>query len=146
METIQQLLEHKADQQVWSIEPEVSVQDAMRRMADHNIGALPVLQGDKLVGMISERDIARKLFIIDRPAHAVRVSEVMSSPVIYVLPHQTRDDCMALVTNKRVRHLPVLDQGKLLGVISIGDLVRATIAEQQFIIEQLEHYITDTWK
>ncbi len=144
METMQQLLEQKAGRETWSIAPDATVKDAMQWMADHNIGALPVLQADKLVGIVSERDITRKIFILDRPARAIKVSEVMSSPVIYVLPHQTRDECMALMTNKRVRHLPVLDQGRLIGVISIGDLVRATIAEQQFIIEQLEHYITDT--
>ncbi len=146
METMRQLLEQKADQAIWSIAPNATVQDAMQRMADHNIGALPVVQADKLVGIVSERDIARKIFLFDRSARAIKVSEVMSSPVIYVLPHQTRDECMALVTNKRVRHLPVLDEGRLLGVISIGDLVRAVMAEQQFIIEQLEHYITDTWR
>jgi CBS domain-containing protein len=145
METVRQLLDQKARQETWSIAPDDTAQDAMQRMADHNIGALPVMQADRLVGIVSERDIARKIFLFDRPARGIKVSEVMSSPVIYVLPHQTREDCMALVTNKRVRHLPVLDQGKLLGVISIGDLVRAALAEQQFIIEQLEHYITDTW-
>lgn len=144
METVKQLLQDKAVGSTWAVSPDATADEAMRLMTEKNIGALPVVENGQLVGIVSERDFARKLFLIARPVTAIKVSELMSSPVVYVLPHQTRDECMALVTSKRTRHLPVLENGRLIGMVSIGDLVRSALSEQQFIIEQLEHYITDS--
>lgn len=145
MESVRQLLQDKPEGSTWTISPDATADEAMRLMTEENIGALPVLDDKgQLIGIVSERDFARKLFLMARPVTAIKVGELMSSPVVYVLPHQTRDECMALVTSKRTRHLPVLEDGRLIGMVSIGDLVRATISEQRFIIEQLEHYITDT--
>ena len=101
-----------------------------------------VVERGQVVGIVSERDYARKLVLMARSSRDTLVSEIMSSPVMYVHPHQTSDECMALMTQNRLRHLPVMDDGRLIGLVSIGDLVKATIDEQQFIIEQLEHYIS----
>ena len=140
MKTVRQLLQGKPPG-AFGIPPDASVHDAMKLLAEKNVGALLVLAGDKLVGIISERDLARKLFLHDKPPKETPVREVMTQQVIYVLPNHTNEDCMALMTDKRVRHLPVLEGGRILGVISIGDLVKDIISEQQFIIQQLEHYI-----
>ncbi|MDH3210200.1 MAG: CBS domain-containing protein, partial [Burkholderiaceae bacterium] len=106
-----------------------------------NIGALLVMKGAEIVGIITERDYARKIILTGRSSKETPVSDVMNSPVQYVRPSHTTDQCMALMTRSRLRHLPVIDDGKLLGLLSIGDLVKNIISEQQFIIEQLEHYI-----
>lgn len=127
---------------VWSIEPSASVFDALGLMAEKEIGALVVLEGTKLVGLISERDYARKVALMGRTSPTTRVDEIMVTRVVYAQPDQSIDECMALMTEKRVRHLPVLDGEELVGIISIGDLVKSIISEQQFIIEQLERYIT----
>lgn len=127
---------------VWSIEPGASVYDAMKLMAEKEIGALMVMEGTKLVGLISERDYARKVILQGRASRTTEVKEIMTSRVVYAQPEQNIEECMALMTEKRVRHLPVIDEGQLLGVISIGDLVKSIITEQKFIIEQLERYIT----
>jgi len=111
-------------------------------MAEKNIGALVVVEQGQIVGLVSERDYARKLVLMARSPTDTLLGDIMSSPVLYVRPHQTSDECMALMTENRLRHLPVMDHGQLIGLVSIGDLVKATISEQQFIIEQLEHYIT----
>lgn len=140
MKTVRQLLGVKG-QEVYSIAPEASVHDAMALMAQKNIGALLVLEDGKLVGLVSERDFARKLYLLERSPKDVKVREIMTTDVVYVRPDQTNEECMALVTEKRVRHLPVLEKGRLIGIISIGDLVKDTIGEQQFIIQQLENYI-----
>lgn len=126
---------------VWSIAPDVSVYDAMKLMADKEIGALMVMEGTKLVGIISERDYARKVILQGRSSKSTQVREIMTTRVVYAQPDQNIEECMALVTEKRVRHLPVIDEGQLVGVISIGDLVKSIISEQKFIIEQLERYI-----
>lgn len=140
MKTVRQLLQGKGSQ-ILTISPNATVYDAMKLMADRNIGALLVIDGEKLAGIVSERDIARKLYMQEKPAKQIPVSEIMTKQVVYVRPDHTNEDCMALMTDKRVRHLPVLDGGRVIGVISIGDLVKDTISEQQFIIQQLEHYI-----
>ncbi|MBI2091328.1 MAG: CBS domain-containing protein [Deltaproteobacteria bacterium] len=127
---------------VWSIEPGATVYDAMKLMADKEIGALMVMEGTKLVGLISERDYARKVILLGRSSKTTEVKEIMTSRVVYAQPDQNIEECMALMTEKRVRHLPVMEEGELVGVISIGDLVKSIIAEQKFIIEQLERYIT----
>lgn len=140
MKSVRQLLQGKGGK-ILSIEPDASVHDAMKLMADTNVGALLVLEHGKLAGIVSERDFARKLFIQDKSPRQLKVHEVMTRNVCYVGPDQTSDDCMALMTEKRVRHLPVIDGSNVLGVVSIGDLVKDTISEQEFLIKQLEHYI-----
>ncbi|OFZ71862.1 MAG: inosine-5-monophosphate dehydrogenase [Betaproteobacteria bacterium RBG_16_64_9] len=141
MTIVAHLLKSKPDQAVHTASPDMSVQEAMTRMADKNVGALVVLDGDSIAGIVSERDYARKVPFKGRSAKDTLVRDIMTSRVLYVRPGQTSEECMALMTGHRLRHLPVLDKGKLVGVISIGDLVKDIIAEQQFIIEQLEHYI-----
>lgn len=141
MKPIAQILKAKPDQEVWHIGPEASVFEAASLMTHKNIGALLVLDTAQVVGIVTERDIARKLPLANRSPQEMLVGELMHAPVEYVLPTHTNEECMALMTDKRVRHLPVLDDGKLVGLVSIGDLVKDIISEQQFVIEQLEHYI-----
>ena len=140
MKTIKRLLEAKG-YDIWSITPDASVYEAIKLMAGKNVGALLVLESGKLVGVISERDCTRRLILKERVPKDTQVREVMTSGVIYVRPDQTVEDCMALMTAKRVRHLPVLADGQLIGIVSIGDLVKDVISEQEFMIQQLEHYI-----
>ena len=140
MKRVKDILDVKG-REIWSIEPDASVYDAMKLMADKEIGSLMVMEGTKLVGIISERDYARKVILQGRSSRTTQVREIMTSRVVYAQPDQNIEECMALVTEKRVRHLPVIDEGQLVGVISIGDLVKSIISEQKFIIEQLERYI-----
>lgn len=142
MKSVAHILKSKADAGVHSIAPTASVYDALKLMAEKNIGALLVMEGADIVGIVTERDYARKIALLGRSSPQTRVSEVMTVAVMFVDPDQTTDHCMALMTEHRLRHLPVVDGGKLIGLISIGDLVKDIISEQQFIIEQLEHYIT----
>lgn len=123
------------------IAPTATVFDALRLMAEKEIGGLLVMDGEKVVGIFTERDCARKVALMARSSKETLVREVMTSPVMYVRPEQTSEECMALMTENRLRHLPVIENGKLVGPISIGDLVKDIISEQQFIIDQLEHYI-----
>ena len=118
--------------------------EAIELMAEKVVGALLVMEGSNVVGVISERDYARKVILKGRSSKETRISEIMTTRVIYVRPDHTLEECMALMTEKRIRHLPVLDAGNLIGVLSIGDLVKAIIAEQKFIIDQLTHYISGT--
>ena len=141
MKTVAQLLRTKRNE-VLSISPEAPVFEALGVMADKNVGALLVVDGESLVGIFSERDYARKVVLRGKSSKETPVREIMSSRVLYVRPDQSVDECMALMTDKRVRHLPVLDQAKVVGVISIGDVVKAKIEEQEFVIEQLQNYIT----
>ncbi len=141
MKSVAEILRSKPDQTVYNIAPGASVYDALRLMADKNIGALLVMEEGKIVGILSERDYARKVVLMDRSSKQTAVREVMTSSVMYARPDQTNQECMALMTNNRLRHLPVIDNGKLLGLVSIGDLVKGIISEQQFTIEQLQHYI-----
>ncbi|MBI2539635.1 MAG: CBS domain-containing protein [Deltaproteobacteria bacterium] len=140
MKRVKDILDVKG-REIWSIAPDISVYDAMKLMADKEIGSLMVMEGTKLVGIISERDYARKVILQGRSSRTTQVKEIMTSRVVYAQPDQNIEECMALVTEKRVRHLPVIDEGQLVGVISIGDLVKSIISEQKFIIEQLERYI-----
>jgi CBS domain-containing protein len=142
MKSVAQVLKSKPRQAVETVAPSTPVFDALQRMADRNIGALLVLEEQKIVGIVTERDYARKIALLGRASKATPVRDIMSFPVMYVRPDQTNEECMALMTDNRLRHLPVVDQGKLIGLISIGDLVKDIISEQKFIIEQLEHYIT----
>jgi CBS domain-containing protein len=141
MKSVAQILKTKLEQTVHTITPSTSVFEAVRQMAEKNIGALLVMEDVKIVGIITERDYARKIVLIGRSSKETAVRDVMTSPVMYVRPDQTNEECMALMTDNRVRHLPVMDSGKLIGLISIGDLVKDIIAEQKFTIQQLEHYI-----
>jgi CBS domain-containing protein len=142
MKTAAQILGSKPDQAVHTIAPNATVYEAVKVMADKNVGALVVVERAKVVGIVSERDYARKVVLMARSSKDTPLRDIMSSPVMYVHPEQTSDECMALMTQNRLRHLPVMDGDQLIGLISIGDLVKATISEQQFIIEQLEHYIS----
>lgn len=141
MQTVQDLLRAKG-RQTFSIEPDATVDEALQRMAEHNVGALVVVDDGRLAGIVSERDYARKVELRGRRARETRVREIMSSRVFVVHLGQSLNDCMALMTEKRIRHLPVVDAGRLAGVISIGDVVKAIISEQEFVIAQLEGYIT----
>ncbi len=141
MATVSQILKSKSDQAVHTIAPTASVYDSIKLMAEKNIGALMVLEGGKIVGLVTERDYARKVVLMAKSSKDTPVREIMTSQVMYVRPEQTSEECMALMTENRVRHLPVLDQGRLIGLVSIGDLVKDVISEQKFLIEQLEHYI-----
>jgi CBS domain-containing protein len=141
MTTVAHILNSKSDHTVFTIAPTASVFDAVKLMADKSIGALVVMEGGKVVGIITERDYARKIVLMARSSKETAVREIMTTSVIYVGPDHTSEDCMVLMTEHRVRHFPVIDAGKLLGLISIGDLVKDIISEQKFIIQQLEHYI-----
>ncbi|CCD40224.1 FOG: CBS domain [Candidatus Paraburkholderia kirkii UZHbot1] len=141
MATVAQVLNSKPDQTVYTIAATASVFDAIKLMADKHIGAVIVTEGDEIVGIMTERDYARKVVLMDRASKQTPVHDIMTSHVRYVRPDQTTDDCMALMTDKRMRHLPVIENGKLVGMISIGDLVKNIISEQQFTIQQLEYYI-----
>lgn len=141
MTTARQILNSKPDKSIYTTSPAASVFDALKLMAEKNIGALLVMEGETVVGLLTERDYARKIVLMQRSSKETPVRDIMTSQVMYVRPDQTSEECMVLMTENRVRHLPVMDQGKLLGLISIGDLVKDVISEQKFIIEQLEHYI-----
>lgn len=142
MTSVAQVLKSKPDQVVYTIEASDSVYNAIRLMAEKQIGALLVTDGASIAGIITERDYARKIVLMDRSSKTTAVRDIMSPHVRFVQPDQTTYDCMALMTERRMRHLPVMDSGKLVGMVSIGDLVKEIIAEQKFTIEQLEHYIT----
>ena len=142
MKTAANVLKSKDLQSVHAVAPEASVFDAIKLMADKNIGALLVMEAGEVAGIITERDYARKVVLTSRSSKETPVREIMTSAVMYVRPDQTNEECMVLMTENRLRHLPVIDGGRLLGIISIGDLVKDIIAEQRFTIEQLEHYIS----
>ncbi len=141
MITVSQLLQEKGAD-TWSVPPDMKVYDALKLMAEKNVGALLVLDGRKLVGIFSERDYARKVILKGKASKTIPVREIMTEEVLYVRPSHSIEECMALMTSKRIRHLPVLEDDNLLGVISIGDVVRVLISEREFTIKQLENYIT----
>ena len=140
MASVKQILQGKGHD-VWSIGPEASVYDAIEMMADKEVGALTIVDGDSLVGVVTERDYARKVILQGRSSKDTKIKDIMTSRVAYASPEQSVEECMGMMTEKRIRHLPVMDGDKLLGIISIGDLVKAIIEEQQHVIEQLEQYI-----
>ncbi|MCK6554996.1 CBS domain-containing protein [Candidatus Binatia bacterium] len=141
MNTVRDILNAKGGK-VWSVSPDLTVFDTLRLMADHNIGAVLVVEFERPVGMFSERDYARQVVLKGKTSKDTPVSEVMSTQVVFVRPTQKLEECMALMTDKRVRHLPVLEDERVIGVVSIGDVVKAVISEKEFIIEQLATYIT----
>ena len=140
MASVRHLLDGKGNA-IYSVGPEDPVLEAIQLMADHHVGALLVMKGDEIAGIVSERDYARKVILLGRSSSSTPVWQIMSSPVFTVSPEQTVDDCMRLMTQQRVRHLPVVERGRVVGVISIGDLVKAVIEDQRHTIEQLEDYI-----
>jgi len=139
--TAADILKSKPNQAIFAIGPRASVYDALQLAADKGVGALLVMEDERVIGIVTERDYARKVALLSRSSKDTAVSEIMTTAVMYVHPKQTNAECMALMTDKRIRPLPVMDEGKLLGLISIGDLVKDIISEQQFIIQQLQHYI-----
>jgi CBS domain-containing protein len=140
MITVRHLLDGKG-RAIYSVEPEAPVLEAIRAMAAHHVGALLVMQGATLSGIVSERDYARKVILMGRSSADTPVRDIMSTPVLTVSPDDSVQRCMQIMTDRRVRHLPVIEGGRVIGMVSIGDLVKAVIAEQQQQIEQLETYI-----
>ena len=141
MKTVRDILKVKGGE-IWRIKPDASVFEALELMAEKKVGALMVMDGERVAGIISERDYARKIILLGRSSPNTMVKEIMTSAVVYTHLEQPIEECMALMTDKRIRHLPVMEEEKLVGVISIGDLVKSIIEDQKFIIEQLERYIT----
>ena len=144
MHTVRQLLQTKGNE-VWSVAPQTTVYQVLELMADKNVGALVVVAGRKVVGIFTERDYARKVILKGKDSKTVAVGELMTKNVLYVGPDETIDKCMALMTDKHTRHLPVLEKGQLVGLISIGDVVKSVISDQQFTIQELERYIVGGW-
>jgi len=143
MKLIKHVLKLKGSSEIWHIKPESPVYDALQMMADKNVGALIVMQSEKVVGVISERDYARKIILLGKSSKETLVREIMTSPVIYTTPNETIERCMALMTTKHIRHLLVIDGEKLVGIISMGDLVKTIIGSQKELIRQLENYIQE---
>jgi len=142
MQTVHDILKKKGSE-ICSVSPDTSVYDALKLMAEKNIGAVLVMQAGRPVGILSERDYARQVILKGKASKDTPVREIMTARVIFVRPEQSVEDCMALMTDKHIRHLPVLEGETLLGILSIGDVVKAVISEKQFRIEQLENYITN---
>lgn len=143
MATVRDMLKTKGFE-VWSVTPDASVFDALKLMAEENIGAVLVMESDNLIGILSERDYARKVILHGKSSAETPAREIMTERVMCVGPEDSAEQVMALITEKKIRHLPVLEDGELIGLISIGDVVKATIAQKEFIIEQLEEYIKGT--
>ncbi|MDC7712580.1 CBS domain-containing protein [Vogesella sp. LYT5W] len=141
MQTVRQLLANKAIKDLISVGPEMTVFQALQVMAERDVGAILVMEMGDVVGIFSERDYARRIVLLGRTSAGTKVRDIMTSKVIFVSPEQSIGECMALMTERRIRHLPVMEDNRVIGLLSIGDLVHATIAEQQFVIEQLVKYI-----
>ena len=142
MNTLRTILKNKPSTEVWSVGPGDSVLDAIKRMAELGIGALLVMEGEQLVGVVSERDYARKIILKGRRSDTTTVAEVMSGEVITATPTMTAQHCLGMMTEGHFRHLPVMEDDRVVGVVSIGDLVKCVIADQQVVIEELERYVT----
>jgi CBS domain-containing protein len=144
MRLVREILQSKGHD-IWSIRPEASVFDAVKMMSERSVGALLVMEGEKMVGIITERDYARKVILAGKSSKQTEVKDIMTQRVLWVAPERTIEECMALMTDKKVRHLPVVENTQVVGMVSIGDLVKAIIAEQQVIIDQLQNYINPRW-
>ena len=144
MTIVKNLLSNKTSE-IWSLAPDASVFEALEMMADKNISGLLIVENDALVGIFTERDYARKLVLKGKSSKATQVGELMTRNVLYVGSKNTIEDCMQLMTDKRIRHLPVLDDGRLTGIVTIGDLVKQIISEQKTTISQLENYISGSY-
>lgn len=140
-DTVREILKRKG-QDVWSVSPESTVYQAIEMMAEKHVGALLVLDGGELIGIISERDYARKVILQGRSSKETPVREIMTAPVIFVKPQHSVDECMKIITQNRIRHLPVMDGGKVIGVVSIGDVVNWIISAQDHTIQQLQNYVS----
>ena len=145
MITIEKILNNK-DKQIWSVEPKTSIFEALKIMSDKEVGALLVLEDEKLVGIFSERDYARKVILKGKSSKNTQVGELMTKKVLYIDPEKTINDCMVIMTAKHVRHLPVIENDKVIGMVTIGDVINQIISEQEFTIKHLENYITGTHK
>jgi len=141
MKNVRDILRTKADQKLYSVTPSTTVLDALKLMAAKEIGALVVMENEQLVGILSERDYARKVALMERSSRTTEVREIMTNKVMCVSPSESIEYCMTIMTERRLRHLPVLEEGKLVGLISIGDLVKNIISNQQDMIRHLEQYI-----
>jgi CBS domain-containing protein len=141
MKTVEQILNAKGSD-VWSVTPDATVLEAIKLMAEKEVGALLVMTGEKPVGIVSERDYARKVILKGRSSKKTSIQDIMTTHVVYASPDQSIEQCMALMTEKRIRHLPIMDGKRLRGMLSIGDLVKAVIAEQKLVISELERYIS----
>lgn len=142
MRPIKQLLDGKPSHEIFKVSPDVSVLDALKLLAETDVGALLVMDGDRMVGIFSERDYARRVVLQGKSSRQTPVREVMTDRIVCVQPNQTIEEAMAMMTEVRCRHLPVVEHGRVIGVVSIGDLVKEIISEQEFLIQQLETYIT----
>ncbi len=140
MRNVRDILREKGDA-VYSISPDDTVYNALKLMAGKNVGALLVFEGDRLAGLISERDYARKIVLKDKFSKETRVREIMTADVVTVTPDMDLEECMELITNRRLRHLPVIEEGRVVGIISIGDIVKGIIDHKEYVIGQLENYI-----
>jgi CBS domain-containing protein len=141
MTTVRHILQEKGPA-VWTVSPDASVRDAVKMMGKNDIGLLVIIEGDEVVGIVSERDIARKVILKDKSSDTTPVNDIMTTDVITIALGQSIDECMALMTSKHIRHLPVMDGKKLVGLISIGDVVKATILEKEQLIKELQNYIS----
>jgi CBS domain-containing protein len=141
MKAVRDILNAKG-REMWSVKPDDTVYQAVELMAEKSVGALLVMEGEKLVGIVTERDYARKIILEGKSSRDSAVREVMTRKILCVTPERTVDECMALMTDKRIRHLPVIEQKRVVGVVSIGDLVKTMISEQQILIDQLQNYIS----
>jgi len=140
MKTVRDILRTKGHE-VWSVRPDATLFEALEKMAEKNVGALLVMEGEEVVGIVSERDYARKIILKGKSSKETRVTEIMTKDTLYVDPDYRVEECMALMTDEHVRHLPVIEEDRVIGIISIGDVVKEIISEKQFVIEQLEKYI-----
>jgi CBS domain-containing protein len=140
MTTVKQILDSKGHD-IYAVSPKDTVYESLQQMADKRIGALLVMDDDKLLGIVTERDYARKVILEGKASRDIQVEEIMTRKVLCVAPERTVDECMALMSDKRARHLPVVDHKQVIGVVSIGDLVKVVISEQRVLIDQLQHYI-----